>query len=268
MHSAASFRSVRPASLPRLALVAGAALAASVSWASPILAQGSERPALPEIAAMATGEVKSAPDRATILFSVETRDATAAAASAANAGRQTAVLAALRAAGLAEADVGTVAYTISPDMVYDEAQRSQRVVGYVARNTIRAEVRQLVEVGRVIDAAIRAGANEVSSLQFSTSRREALRLEAIRSAMQLACREASAIATAAGGTLGPLVQASTSDGPTYPPPPMPMMRMEAAVAVADTPITPQDVAVAVSVGTRWRFVPAGTAAPSGVPGCQ
>ena len=40
--------------------------------------------------------MKTSPDRATILFSVETRGATAAAVSADNATRQTAVLAALR----------------------------------------------------------------------------------------------------------------------------------------------------------------------------
>lgn len=267
MPMASSFLSARRASAMRFALVGAATFSTIAATAGSAVAQGNPGPTLPEIAAMATGEVKSAPDRATILFSVETRGATAAAVSADNATRQTAVLAALRSAGLGEADVGTVAYTISPDMVYDETQRTQRVVGYIARNTIRAEVRQLPQVGRVIDAAIRAGANEVSSLQFSTSRREALRLEAIGAAMQRACREASAIATAAGGSLGPLVHGSTSDGPNYPQPPMPMMRMEAA-AMADTPITPQDVAVTVSVSTRWRFVPAGMAAPAGAPSCQ
>lgn len=267
MLSTSSIVSVGRATAARFVSAGAAALSAVAFAAGSAVAQGNQNPALPEIAAVAAGEVKSAPDRATILFSVETRGATAAAVSADNATRQTAVLAALRSAGLAESDVGTVAYTISPDMVYDETQRAQRVVGYIARNTIRAEVRQLPQVGRVIDSAIRAGANEVSSLQFSTSRREELRLEAIGSAMQRACREASAIATAAGGTLGPLVHGSTSDGPNYPQPPMPMMRMEAA-AVASTPITPRDVAVTVSVSTRWRFVPAGMAAPPGAPSCQ
>ena len=260
-------RTFRSASHTVRALAGGALLTLAV--ASTAAAQSPEATAAaPEVSASAYGEVKAAPDRATILFSVETRGATAAEASAENATRQTAVLAALRAAGLAEADVGTVSYTIQPNMEYDETRRASRVSGYIARNTIRAEVRDLARVGPVIDAAIRAGANEVSSLQFSTSRREALRLDAIRAAMQRACNEASAMAVAAGGTLGPLVHASTSDGPGYPPPPpAPMMRMEAAQA-ADTPITPQDVAVTVTVFTRWRFVPAGVAVPSGSPTCR
>lgn len=241
------------------------ALAVALVSASGLRAQPADAAATaPEVSASANGEVKAGPDRATILFSVETRAATAAEASADNATRQRAVLAALRAAGLAEADVGTVSYTITPNMEYDQARGASRVAGYIARNTVRAEVRELARIGRVIDAAIQAGANEVSSLQFATSRAEALRLDALRAAMTQACREASALAVAAGGTLGPLVQASTSEAPNYPPP-MPMLRAEARQA--DTPITPEEVSVSVSVSTRWRFVPRGVAAPPGAPSC-
>lgn len=255
-------------SMTRAAARMGAAVAMLAAAATVAGAQQPDmNPLVPEVAASAVGEVKGAPDRATILFTVETRGATAAAASAENATRTTAVLAALRAAGLAEADVGTVGYTIDPNMEYDEPRRASRVVGYIARNTVRAEVREIARVGRVIDAAIRGGANQVSSLQFATSRRDELRLEAIRTAMGRACREASAMAMAAGGTLGPLVQATTSENVPYPPPMPYAPRMMEAQAV-DTPIAPQDVAVQVQVMTRWRFVPAGVAPPQGAPTCR
>ena len=244
---------------------AGALLAATAAVLP--AQQPDTNPLVPEVAASAVGEVKGAPDRATILFTVDTRGATAAEASSENATGTTAVLAALRAAGLAEADVGTVGYTINPNMEYDETTRASRVVGYVARNTVRAEVREIARVGRVIDAAIRAGANEVSSLDFATSRRDELRLEAIRGAMGRACREAAAMATAAGGTLGPLVQATTSENAPYPPPPMPYAARMEAQAV-DTPIAPRDVTVQVHVATRWRFIPAGVAQPAGSPTCR
>ncbi|HEY0971367.1 MAG TPA: SIMPL domain-containing protein [Gemmatimonadales bacterium] len=226
------------------------------------------QPTVPEITASAYGEVKSSPDRATILFSVETRGATAAEASSANAEKQQAVIAALRGAGLPEDAVKTVSYTIEPEMQYEEATRRSRVVGYVARNTVSAEVRELDRMGRVIDAAVRAGSNGVSSLDFWTTRREALRLEALQGAMSRACREAQTMAAAAGGSLGPLLQASTADYDRPYPPPMPMMaRMEAAAA-ADTPIVPGDVSVRVNVQTRWQFVPAGVAAPAGSATCR
>ena len=233
--------------------------------AAPAAAQES-RPSVPEVSAAAMGEVKAAPDRATILFSVETRGATAAEASGQNAEKQQAVIAALRAAGLGEAQVKTVSYTIDPEMQYEEVSRRSRVIGYIARNTVSAEVRDLATMGRVIDAAVRAGSNGVSSLNFWSTEREALRLEALQGAMARACREAQAMATAAGGSLGPLMQASTSDYQTPYPQPVQMMRAEAAAA--DTPIVPGDVSVRVNVQTRWYFVPAGTAAPPGSPTCR
>lgn len=244
----------------------GAALAATAAVAS--AQQQDTNPLVPEIATSAIAEVKGAPDRATILFTVETRGATAADASRENATRTTAVLAALRAAGLAEADIGTVGYTIQPNMEYDEPTRASRVVGYVARNTVRAEVGEIARVGQVIDAAIKGGANEVSSLNFSTSRRDALRLEAIGVAMGRACREASAMATAAGGSLGPLVHASTFDRPGYPVPQPAAMMVRAEADFASTPVVPEDVAVQVQVTTRWRFVAAGVAPPAGAPTCR
>ena len=250
---------------------AAALVGALVLFAIPRLSAAqapAPQPTVPEITASATGEVKVAPDRATILFSVETRGATAADASSANAEKQQAVIAALRGAGLGADDVKTVAYTIEPEMQYDETTRRSRVVGYVARNTVSAEVRDLERMGRVIDAAVRAGSNGVSSLNFWTTRREALRLEALQGAMSRACREAQTMATAAGGSLGPLLQASAADYDRPYPPPMPMMaRMEAGSA-ADTPITPGDVSVNVNVQTRWQFVPAGVAAPAGSPTCR
>lgn len=233
--------------------------------AAPAVAQ-QDQPMLPEISASARGEVKAAPDRATILFSVETRGATAAEASGQNAEKQQAVIAALRAAGLGEAQVKTVSYTIEPEMQYEEASRRSRVIGYIARNTVSAEVRELAAMGQVIDAAVRAGSNGVSSLDFWTTEREALRLEALQGAMARACREAQAMATAAGGSLGPLMQASTSD--YQPPYPQPVQMMRAEAAAADTPIVPGDVSVMVNVQTRWNFVPAGTAAPAGSPTCR
>lgn len=213
------------------------------------------RTLIPEIAASAVGEVKAAPDRATVLFTVETRAATAAAASSENATKQEAVVRALRAAGLEGDQVATVSYTVTPDMQYDERARTSRIVGYIARNTVRAEVQDIARTGAVIDAAIGAGANDVNSLQFSASRARDLRREALQTALRHACADAEAMAAAAGGTLGPLLQASSAESGGYPPPML--MARAAGMQAADTPILPGDITVTVSVHTRWRFMGAG-----------
>lgn len=221
---------------------------------------------VPEISTSAIGEVKTAPDRATIVLGVETRSATAAEAGTQNARKQTAVMAALRKAGVAEADIATVSYTMTPDMQYDEKLRTSRVVGYVARNMVRVQVKDIERIGGYIDAAIGAGANGVNSLDFSTSRAEEFRRTALQTAMRRACRDASAMAGAAGGRLGTLVQAVSNESPNYPPVPM-YARAEMADAKASTPIAPGEMTVSVTVQTRWRFVQgADTAGPA--PSCE
>ncbi len=156
---------------------------------------GSGQGWVPEINTSANGEVKTAPDRATIVLGVETRSETAAAASTDNARKQTAVIAALRKAGVAESDIATISFTMSPDMQYDEKTRTSRVIGYVARNMVRVQVKEIERIGNYIDVSIAAGANGVNSLDFSTSKEAEFRRTALRSAMQRACQDASAMAS-------------------------------------------------------------------------
>lgn len=252
-----------------------AALGAAILSTTAPVAVGAQAPEpgsapnwVPEIGTSAIGEVKTAPDRATIVLGVETRSATAAAAGTENARKQTAVIAALRKAGVAEADIATVSYTMTPDMQYDEKLRTSRVVGYVASNMVRVQVKEIARIGGYIDAAIEAGANGVNSLQFSASRVEEFRRTALQTAMQRACRDAAAMAGAAGGRLGMLVQAVSNEMPNYPPVPM-YARAEVADAKASTPISPGEMTVSVTVQTRWRFVSAADAAGAGAaPTCE
>lgn len=208
----------------------------------------------PSLHVGARGEIKVAPDRATVYVAVDTRAENAAAAASENARVQQRVIAAIRAVGVPNDLISTTQYNVLPDYRY-ERDREARLVGYRVTNTVVVELRQLDRVGPVLDAALGAGANMITSLQFYASNTEAARREAIGRAMQTARGDAEAIARAAGGTLGPLMEAHV--GAYYaPPPPPPMARMEAqAAAPVDTPINPGQQTVAVDVQTRWQFLP-------------
>lgn len=210
-------------------------------------------PAVPQIITTGRGEVRAAPDRATIFFAVETRAPTAAAAGADNARRQRAVLDTLRRLGLTDELLGTAGYQVSPEYVYEE-RKSPRVIAYVARNTIRAEVRRLDMLGRYIDGALAAGANQISSLNFATSKEDEVRREALAAAVTRARADAEAMARAAGGTLGGLLELSS--GFEYPRPmqQMEMSRMKAQSDGAETPIVAGDQTVIATVNARWTFV--------------
>jgi uncharacterized protein YggE len=193
------------------------------------------------------------PDRATIQISVQTRAATAAAASAENATKLQAVLTALRALGLSNDQLSTVNYNVYPEQRYEQGKEPE-IVGYNVTNTILVEVRKLTQVGPVIDAALSHGANMITSLQFFASNTEAARRTAIGQAIEKARADAEAAARAAHGSLGTLLEINV--GAYSPTPPRPMVMFKTAnAAQADTPINPGEDTIAVDVNTRWRFIP-------------
>jgi uncharacterized protein YggE len=221
---------------------------------STIISQESDTrtPPPPQLVVSSHAETKITPDRARVRISVQTRAANAAAAASENAQIQQRVFAALRALGIRNEDLSTTGYNVSPEYRH-EPNREPRVVGYIVTNTVVAEVQRVDQVGRILDAALGAGANLISGLDFYPSNIETARREALENAIANARRDAEVMARAAGGTLGTLLEASV--GAYYRPPPQPRMAMMAARAeAADTPISPGTETVAVDVTTRWRFV--------------
>jgi uncharacterized protein YggE len=200
---------------------------------APLTAQQQNNiPPVPQISVSSRAEVKVAPDRANIQISVQTKGATADAAAAENARKQKAVIDALRALKIDAKDISTAGYNVYPEQKY-EANREPVIVGYNVTNTLSVEVRSLELVGRVIDAALGAGANMINSLQL----------------------DADAAARAAGGTITGLLEINV--GSYYAPPPRPVeLRAKVGMAAApavETPISAGDQMLAVDVSTRWQF---------------
>ena len=246
-------------SLSLRAHAAGALAALSTALAAGALgAQQPQQPAqlvlpaqTPQVVTSGRGESRIAPDRATVMVTVETRASTAAAAGAANARQTTSTIAALRGAGLAADDISTMGYSVNPEYQYGPNTKP-RITGYTARNTVRAEVKQIDQTGRVIDAALAGGANQIGGVEFRASNVDAARRDALTKAVALACGDAAAMARAVGATAGQPVELST----LFEAPPRPMMEMAMArgAAVAQdvpTPINPGEFTVAATVTARW-----------------
>jgi len=207
----------------------------------------------PQIAVAAHGEIKVSPDRATIQVSVQTRAATAATAANENATKQAAVIQALRSLGLGADQISTINYSVYPEQRY-EPNKEPVITGYNVTNTISVDVRKLSEVGPVIDASLKNGANMITSLQFYASNTEEARRTAIASAVQKARLDADAAARAAGGTIGGLLEVDVGAYNAPPPRPIAMLRATASADQAQTPINPGDQTLSVDVSTRWRFI--------------
>jgi uncharacterized protein YggE len=237
-------------------------LASMLIGATPIAAQQPTPPAGgsqgPEIITSGTGEARVTPDRAQIFMGVQTRAATAAQAGTDNARKTRAVIDAVKARGIPAEQIATSDYNLYPE--YDhreprEGPQTPRVIGYVATNSVRIEVRKLDQVGSIIDAGLAAGANMVNTIQFFASNVDLARRTAMAEAVGRARGDAEALARAAGGSLGALLELNTQS-----PPVRPLARFERnmamdATAVAQTPIEPGQQTLTVWVSGRWAFIP-------------
>jgi uncharacterized protein len=187
--------------LVRIAAVASLALvvAALGGVARPEAAQSADEATPAGLTVTGLGSVRTVPDRASFSFGVETQAATARAALTQNAAEAKKLLDALRAAGIAAADLQTSQVSLNPRT--DE--RGTGIVGYSAITTVTATLRDLSRAGAVVDAAVDAGANTVSGPSLTRGDTDAQYRQALRLAYADARTKAEALAAAAAGkTLG------------------------------------------------------------------
>jgi uncharacterized protein len=208
-------------------------------------------PQPPFIAASAVGDARIVPDRAMLTVAVESQAPSAAKAGTDNAARQTRVIDAVKAAGVAAAQIRTSGYNVFPEYAQGDG-RAPRITGYRAHNSVLIEVRDIAAVGKIIDAALAAGANNIGSVSLFASNTDGARKEALQKAVAKARTEAEAVASAAGGSLGALLELSIEPYGM----PQPLMRQAVAnMAMADaTPIETGELTVNAMVRARWLFV--------------
>jgi uncharacterized protein len=173
-----------------------------------------------------SGAVTSVPDRAQISFGVSTDAKTASAALRANTAEMTKVIAAVKAEGIAAADIKTEVVSLSSRY----SQNGDTIVGYTATNSVAVTVRAIVKAGSVIDAAVEAGANQVSGPNLTRGDQSALYRSALRAAIANAKGKAQTIAKASGLTLRRITDVTESGGGP--------IQTEAKLAATGPPIEP------------------------------
>ena len=193
----------------------------------------------------ATAEASRTPDIATLSTGVVTQAADANAAMRDNAVQMDRMLAALRAAGIAPRDIQTSGINLNPQYKYAENQ-PPAIVGYQASNTVNVKVRELAKLGKVLDALVAQGANQINGPSFGIDQPEAALEEARLAAVKKAQAQAQTYARALGLQVKRIV--SISEGGASLPRPVPMMRAMAADAgFKETAVAPGESTVSVSV---------------------
>jgi uncharacterized protein YggE len=191
-----------------------------------------------------TGEVTVTPDLATLQVGVEVSETTVAGAQAEASEAMDRVMATLTDSGVAKKDIQTQYFRIRERTRWDDDTDQEIVIGYRVTNQVTAKIRDLAEVGSIIDAVVRAGGNliRIDDLGFSVEDPSAYYDEARAKATADARDKAEKLAKQTGVKLGTPTYIAES---TYTP-----VTYEGMVyAIAETPIpAPATVVPSISPG--------------------
>ena len=208
--------------------------------------------ALPRVSVTGSGTVTAYPTQADLQFSVRTQNQSAADAAAENGAIMTKVYDSLFATGVNVSNIKTTSYSLSP--AYDSYNYS-KVVGYIAVNSLEVTVTgtgNLSNVGKIIDAAVQAGVNQVDdiSFTFADTTYNTLQAQVYQKAVQDANAQASAIVSGLGGVIIGIASASTNYGPV----PQPLMYGGTIESKSLTPIVSGAQQVTATVYVTYLYV--------------
>ena len=189
--------------------------------------------------------VTTVPDEATFTFGVDARGDSASAALSAAAAAVKRVTDSMKDAGVDGKDIQTQDISLSTLTSSD----GRHIDGYAANASITVHADDLDSAGKLVDAAVAAGANNVYGPSLSRSDADEVADKALADAVADARRKAESLAEAAGGSLGQVISVSESGSSV---PPMPYAAREALTAdVAIEPGT-QDIQASVTVVFELR----------------
>ena len=191
-------------------IVAVAALSVRSGPVSGAPATGTE-PAAHTITVMASGKVTVVPDVARVNLGVTITKPTVKAVREAGAKSMTDIIAALKALGIADADIKTTNLSLYPQ--YGSGS-TPKIVGYQISEQIQVTVRDLDKAGDVVDTATAKGATDVNGIAFEVADPAKAQNDARAAAVAAARASAAALATAGKVSLGAVISITDSTPPS------------------------------------------------------
>ena len=193
----------------------------------------------PDIAILSTGVVSLAPE--------------AKGAMQRNAEQMARVVAAIKAAGIADKDVQTSGVSLNPDYLY-QANRPPRIKGYYASNTVNVTVRDIGRLGEILDVLVATGSNQVSGPMFDIEDKDAVLDEARVKALNKARERAEGYAKRLGLRVRRVISVDETGGRG----PQPMRMRDAAVeqaasATGNAPILPGENVLGIGLDVVYEL---------------
>lgn len=214
-----------------------------------------EPPRPPVLVVNGTAQILVAPDEATVRLGIVRQAANAQTAQEqANAVTQE-ILNAIGRVGVPANQIQTARLVLTP--VYaprsPESRDAPRIVAYNATNTVSVRLQNLAQVGPVIDAGLKSGANQLEGVQFGLRNDLPARQEALKHAVEEARAKAQTMADALRVNLGEVLEASEAGVSV-------VDRLESfggaramAIAAPETPVSPGQIQVTANVTIRYRI---------------
>jgi uncharacterized protein YggE len=211
-------------------------------------------PPPPVLVVNGSAQIFVAPDEATVRLGIVRQAPTAQAAQeqANTVGKE--ILSAITKVGIPAAQIQTARLMLTP--IYaprnPESREAPRIVAYSATNTVSVRVDNLSLVGGVIDAGLKAGANQVEGVQFGLRNDLLSRQQALTQAVQEARSKAQVMAEALRVNLAEVLEAAEG-GVSVMPLAEAAMAQRFALADASTPVSPGQIQVQANVTIRYRI---------------
>ena len=204
------------------------------------------------------GQVNSAPDMATIRISVIREAKTARQAVSQNNDAMQSVIDIVNSFGIKKRDIQTSGFSLNPRYIYpnnskSSIQRPPQIVAYSVSNNLAVSVRNLGQLGTILDSVVSAGSNNIGGIVFSIQNPKPLRDQARRKAMQDAIAKAKLYANEAGFSLGPIKSITESGSLNRPRPVHRLAAARASYKQAPVPIAQGQQAIRMQVNVVWEI---------------
>lgn len=238
-----------------LRLTAASLLALAVIMTSQAQSQETDVRATPSITVTGNGETSVRPDAVFITLGVETRGKDAGEALTENNRAMQQLFDTLERYDIEKKNTQTSSFNISP--VYEnsrptrgETSQQPRITGYQVTNRVRIKSTKIDQLGTLLDALVREGANSMYGIEFGVSDPQAAKDEATKAAVADAKRKAELLAEAAGVKVGPPIEISESTSQ-----PRPMMRQSRMMmAESSVPVAEGEQEISATVTITYKLM--------------
>lgn len=218
----------------------------SAGWA--VASEGEDQAPAVSVSGEATLQFK--PDQVEMGIAVVTRAPTAEEAAAENATAMNRVSDALRKTLGDQGELRTVGYRVRAVYEYDKQSKRNRFVAFEATNRLSVRSSDVKGVGGLLDAAIKAGANNIDGPNWSLAKPDKAISQAQVEAFKNAKARAEALALAAGLQLGRVLYIQAGQGYQ---PRQPMMNFKSAAAPESTPMEAGNITISATVNCKFAL---------------